>query len=427
MLGTAFEWAYCVISVLLLIHASLTPYWMLHAWWESAGRDRRSSRLADIVDLTEPRLSFSLLVPARHEELVLEATLERLAASTHPFVEILVIVGHDDHETSQVAQTVAHRRPDRVRVLTDSHEHKNKPRALNVGLTHASGDIVGVFDAEDDVSPDLLVEVDRRFRSTGADIVQAGVQLVDFHRTWYSVRNCLEYFFWFRSRLAMQADRGFIPLGGNSVFFRRAVLDSLNGWDPDCLTEDCELGVRASVDRFVVKVMYDADLVTKEETPTTLRSWIKQRTRWNQGFLQVLERGEWKRVPARNRTFAWYTLASPLIQAVTGLLIPIAAATVLLGDFPLWMTMVGFLPVIPTVTTLAVEDVGLDDLARSLGDEATWRDRLRLSVGAIPYQVLLGLAAARAVWRHHRGTANWEKTEHIGSHRQQEKEFARVG
>ncbi|MEB0161254.1 glycosyltransferase family 2 protein, partial [Pseudomonas sp. AH2 (2023)] len=77
----------------------------------------------------------------------------------------------------------------------------------------------------------------------------------------------------------------FIPLGGNTVFVTRDRLEWSKGWDDQCLAEDCELGVRLSSDGAKVVVAYNPEYVTREETPPTLKSLYKQRTRWNQGFL----------------------------------------------------------------------------------------------------------------------------------------------
>ena len=44
----------------------------------------------------------------------------------------------------------------------------------------------------------------------GASIVQAGVQLMNYGSSWYSVQNVLEYFFWFKSRLRFHAKVGMI-------------------------------------------------------------------------------------------------------------------------------------------------------------------------------------------------------------------------
>ena len=96
--------------------------------------------------------------------------------------------------------------------------------------------------------------------------MQGGVQLMNYHSNWYSVRNVLEYYFWFRSRLHFHAAQRFIPLGGNTVFVRTDLLRQAGGWDPDCLAEDCELGVRLSSAGARVAVAYDPELVTREET-----------------------------------------------------------------------------------------------------------------------------------------------------------------
>ena len=123
------------------------------------------------------------------------------------------------------------------------------------------------------------------------------MQLVNFHSSWYSLHNCLEYFFWFRSRLHLHAQKGFIPLGGNTVFVRADRLRAAGGWDPNCLAEDCDLGVRLSTVGAKVVVAYDAVMVTREETPDSLNGLYRQRTRWNQGFLQVYRKGYWKQLP----------------------------------------------------------------------------------------------------------------------------------
>ena len=233
--------------------------------------------------------------------------------------EIIIIVGDDDPDTMRTANRLAARTPDRVKVVVNTNEVKNKPKALNTGLPYCQGEIVGVFDAEDQAHPDLLNHVDHAFRVADTDVVQGGVQLVNYHSSWYSLRNCMEYFFWFHSRLHLHAQKGFIPLGGNTVFVFTKILRMIDGWDPDCLTEDCDLGVRLSSMGARVVVAYDSLMVTKEESPTTLRGLFRQRTRWNQGFLQVLDKGDWlDLLTLRQKLLAWFTLATPFLQAFAG-------------------------------------------------------------------------------------------------------------
>jgi glycosyltransferase XagB len=264
----------------------------------------------------------------------------------------------------------------------------------------------------------LLRVVDRAFRAHDADVVQGGVQLVNFRSNWFALRNCLEYFFWFRSRLHLQQKHGFIPLGGNTVFARADVLRSVGGWDAECLAEDCDLGVRLSTRGARISVCYDPYLVTREETPDTVMGLLKQRTRWNQGFLQVLRKGEWRQIPSwRQRMLARYTLCQPFLQAFAGIAILIAVASMFVAHLPVGLSLLTFLPMSPTLAMVVFELVGLREFCRVYHVRPSKTDYVRLLIGTGPYQVILAAAACRAVFRELRGHRGWEKTAHNGAHR----------
>ena len=411
---TVLSIALVLVSIFLFGVAMATLWWMLHAW-----RDPETLRATGFSgEADAPGLSFSLIVPARHEQAVLEATLEQLLTLDHPDFEVLPIVGHDDPDTAAVAEAVARRHPDRVRIVIDHNWPKNKPKALNTALPMCRGDIVGVFDAEDEVDQRLLRSVDRTFRTAEADVVQGGVQLVNFRSSWYSLRNCLEYFFWFRSRLHLQSQHRFIPLGGNTVFARTELLRAVGGWDEECLAEDCELGVRLSAMGATISVAYDPYLVTREETPDSLWALLKQRTRWNQGFLQVLRKREWRRLPLRRqRMLARYTLAQPFLQAFSGIAIPFAILCALVLKVPIGIALISFAPAVPTIAMLVFEAIGLREFCRVYYIRPKVTDYLRLLIGAPFYQVILAVASLRAVVREARGERGWEKTAHKNAHR----------
>lgn len=417
---------FVLVVLFLTFVAGTTLWWMLHAWRTPdamAGTgflSRAEGSGAGPGAMQAGRVrSFSLIVPARHEEAVLGTTLRLLARLDHPDYEVLAVVGHDDHGTRAVADEVAREHPERVRVLVDWSWPKNKPKALNTALGECRGAVTGVFDAEDEVHPELLRHVDHCFDDTGADVVQGGVQLMNYRSSWWALHNVLEYYFWFRSRLHFHAGRRFIPLGGNTVFIRTDLLRSAGGWDGECLAEDCELGVRLSTQGATVAVAYEPGLVTREETPPTVASLLRQRTRWNQGFLQVLRKGVWRGLPTlRQRMLARYTLSMPFLQAFAALLIPLSALAILALRLPVAVALLSFVPLIPTVVTVTVQAAGLREFCRNYGERARLRDYLRLAVGTLPYQTLLGYAAMRAVSREVRGSRAWEKTVHVGAHRQ---------
>ena len=401
-----FVLALLVVSIGTLVMAT-------YAWWDPSVRERTA-----YPELSGAEgLSFSIIVPCRQEvEEVMRATLDALLAQSHSDVEVIFSVGHDDPETVAIALRLASGDP-RVRVSIDRSPVKNKPRQLNTALGMCRNDVVGVFDAESIAAPDLLRNIDNSFRSTGADAVQGAVQLVNYRDSWFALRNCLEYFIWFSSRLHLQQRIGFIPLGGNTVFVRRTVLEELGGWDEDCLAEDCELGVRLSALGHPITVAYSPQLATREETPDSIRSLVKQRTRWGLGFFQVYNKGLWRSLPTRReRMMARWTLLQPHLVAMTGLAVPFCLVLAIWGSMPLPVTMFAFLPLVVIATTVALEVGMLAEFGRDHHFTIRARDYALLVVGTLPYQILLAFASVRAYFKWRTGDLRWEKTAHSGHH-----------
>jgi hypothetical protein len=69
------------------------------------------------------------------------------------------------------------------------------------------------------------------------------------------------------------------------------------------------------------------------------------------------------------------------------------------------------------LVTIAVEAAALGEFGRAFRIRIRTWDRIRLLLGAFPYQLLLAFAALRAVWREIRGQGGWEKTSHANAHR----------
>jgi cellulose synthase/poly-beta-1,6-N-acetylglucosamine synthase-like glycosyltransferase len=199
----------------------------------------------------------------------------------------------------------------------------------------------------------------------------------------------------------------------------RHLIEAAGGWDDKCLTEDADIGIRISLLGKRIAVTYDAEHVTREETPPTLASFVRQRTRWNQGFLQIVRKGDWKRFPsARQRLVAAYTLMYPFGQAFVGVLWPVSVAMILAVKMPVLLAMLSFIPLYVLGFQLLVNVVGLFEFASVYRMRIRPSDVAALTLGFLPYQFLLSVSAVRAVYREFRGMTNWEKTAHTGAHRE---------
>lgn len=401
-------------SLPLTALAFYTCYWTTYAWHSPEKHVR--TRFGRPRPATAH--SFSVIVPARAESYeILAATTAAVLAQSYPRLEVVLSIGFDDAATLAVGQRlIAENGDPRLRLSISQSPVHNKPTQLNAALPDCTGQIVGILDAETVSAPGLLAQMDAAFQVAGVSVVQGGVIMTNFQSSFISLRSSLEYFTHHRSKMHFTAAHGSMLMGGNTVFFRRELLDELGGWDETNLAEDAELSLRIQTLGHRVIVAYDPLLVSREEAPTTIRAWTKQRTRWNLGFLQTLAKGEWQRLPGtRERRLAGWNLLQPTLVSLSALALPFAALTVLTKP-PLWLAMLSWAPAVPTVLLVALECTLLQTFGREHAFHVRLLDYVKLVVSAPLYTLLQAYAAVRASVKYVRGDYRWEKTTHRGLH-----------
>jgi len=302
---------------------------------------------------------YSVLVPLYREGRILPTLLEHLEQLDYPTdrLQILLLIEADDEETRRAAGEYC--LPAHVRaVIMPPGQPRTKPRALNVGLHHADGEFLVIYDAEDRPESDQLRKAVASFRLLPADVacLQARLNFYNRKQSLLTRLFAVDYACWYDQFLPGLTDAGlarpggFIALGGTSNHFRVSALKDLGGWDPYNVTEDCDLGARLGRARLRVGLI---DSVTWEEAVPHVRPWIKQRSRWVKGYLQtylVHMRRPWQLWRELGpRGFADFQmlvggsslilLLNPLMWALTAIYIAGNAATgrFIEGLFPAWL------------------------------------------------------------------------------------------
>lgn len=228
----------------------------------------------------------SVLVPLNREPEIAAKLVERLGRIRYPrhLLDILLVVEEADDVTR--AALVAAQLPSWMRVISVPEGHpRTKPRALNYALDFCRGSIIGVYDAEDAPDPGQIESVVSGFAGAPEDVVclQAMLDYYNPRDTWLARCFTIEYAVWFRLILPGVRRLGLpIPLGGTSLFFRRAALEALGGWDAHNVTEDADLGIRLARRGWRTELVAS---VTQEEANCHIWPWIKQRSRWLKGYM----------------------------------------------------------------------------------------------------------------------------------------------
>lgn len=376
-------------------------------------------------DLKKPLYSFTIIIPALHEEDVISTTIQGVANIDYPkdLFEIFIVNRSDDEGTiSEVTKTIKmleKKGINNVRLLIPDFRPRNKPDKLNFAFTKSTKDIVVVFDAEDEVHPDILKVVNSHFMMTDADVIQGGVQLMNHRSTWFSGLNCLEYYYWFKSALHLFSKWGVTTLGGVTVFFKKEWLSKVDGWDAGCLTEDGDIGIRMSLQGAKIRVIYDEEIATKESTPLTIEAFIKQRTRWDLGFLQMLRKGDWNRMDSfKKRFLAFYILITPLGQSFSIAFIPFMIGAAFLMDMPVFISLLSTIPLFMMLIILVIQIIIMWDFTRVFKLKFPIWMPIKMAFFFIPYIFMLSFAAVRAIVKYFSSDFAWEKTPHNNTHRE---------
>jgi glycosyltransferase XagB len=146
-----------------------------------------------------------------------------------------------------------------------------KPRALNIALDAARGDLIVIYDAEDEPDSQQLRLAAARFAADPEiDVLQARLTIHNAADGWLSTLFAIEYavLFDFINPGLAALDLP-IALGGTSNHFRTRTLRRVGGWDAWNVTEDADLGLRLA--RFGARVGALAS-DTSEEAPNDLKT-----------------------------------------------------------------------------------------------------------------------------------------------------------
>lgn len=231
---------------------------------------------------------YTVIIALYREKRVVPRLIAALSKLDYPpaKLDIKLVLETDDRETMNALAGIDI--PAHVEIIVaPPGGPRTKPRALNVALPLARGHVTVIYDADDVPERDQLRLAAATFARLPQDVacLQARLAIDNTDDSWLTQLFTIEYAALFDVFNPALAEIGCpIPLGGTSNHFRTSVLRKVRGWDAWNVTEDADLGIRLARLGYHVG---DLPSSTYEEAPSTLRGWMRQRTRWMKGFVQT--------------------------------------------------------------------------------------------------------------------------------------------
>ena len=406
-----------LISCVMTLQGLLSIFMMIYAWNEPDGSPKNKSPLT----YEKPAVSFSAVIPLREENEVIYDTLHTISQINYPeeLKEVIIVCHISDTLTiAEVQRVMKILSRNNFKLITYENGPINKPRALNVGLQHVSMGVVVIFDAEDEPHKDIFNIANTIIIRQKADVVQSGVQIMNVKSKWFSALNVLEYFFWYKSMLHYFGSLGVTPLGGNTVFIKKTWIDKVAGWDETVLTEDAEIGIRLSLLGAKTKIVYDEQHVTKEEAPISISELIKQRTRWNQGFMQIVAKfPSYGFQNRKQKIISLYIFAWQFIQCLFILYSLFSILLALFSTLPPFIVLFSIFPLYIFFIQQLFSIIALKEFAKAYNIKLSFWTGLIIAIMTYPYYFILVFCSIRAACRFIKKNSSWEKTVHLNKHR----------
>jgi cellulose synthase/poly-beta-1,6-N-acetylglucosamine synthase-like glycosyltransferase len=262
---------------------------------------------------------FSILIPARNEADVIEKTLQNLLELNYSADRYEIIVIVDAKESFEKKPSTKEKVLEFIRVsspksltkikcfeipvdfdgkLNGKKLHRfvpsTKGRALNYGLTlleeKDDTHYCSFFDAESHPDKNILLHLRENIHKYGANKVYQGplFQVRNFWKiSYFSKVVALSQAF--SHEYGLPFILSFIPfLGGTNMHIPLKLLKKIGGFSSSNSTEDLDLGVRCELDGGVKPVFID--IPSSEQTPPSIKGFIRQRFRWGSGACEVLDK-----------------------------------------------------------------------------------------------------------------------------------------
>nr|WP_320145743.1 glycosyltransferase family 2 protein [uncultured Anaeromusa sp.] len=237
----------------------------------------------------QPKHTFAIVVSAHNEESVIGQLVENLHVLRYPkeLYDIFIIADNCTDATAQVAReygAIVHERFDK--------EIRGKGFAMEWMFARLfkmkrQYDAVVVFDADNLVHPNFLLEMNNRLQK-GETVIQGYMDAKNPTDTWISGTFAIA--FWLIDHIWHLAKYNIglsSVLGGTGMCISTSVLRRF-GWGATCLTEDMEFTMKVLLKG--IRTTWAHDAIVYDEKPLTFKQAWNQRKRWAQGHFDIAGR-----------------------------------------------------------------------------------------------------------------------------------------
>lgn len=354
----------------------------------------------------------SILVPCFNEERNIRETVQWALTQEYPAVEVIAVDDGSTDATGRILEELRARDP-RLRVI---HHASNQGKAigLRTGALAAHGEYLVCIDGDALLDPHATTWLVRHFLDSPRVGAVTGNPRVRTRSTMLGKIQVGEFSAIVGLIKRTQRVYGRIfTMSGVVSAVRRSALRRVGWWSPDMVTEDIDATWALQLDHWDVR--FEPNALCWILMPETFRGLWRQRLRWAQGGVEVVQKYGRRLLRARERRMwgvllehvlstAWaYLMAATIVLWLLGSALPMPSALRIETILPEWYgVLLGFTCLLQFAVSLAIDgryEGGLGSYYYWViwYPIAFWMINMATTVVAVP-RALLKQRGARALW-----------------------------
>lgn len=332
-------------------------------------------RLFRAIPLKSRKPSIAIIIPAHNEEVCIERTVKSVMANTYARKRVVVVDDGSTDRTLALLKRLKKKEP--LGNLTIVHQKNGgKATAINNALmNHVAGcSLVMVLDADSILEPTAISLMVAHFEDTRVVAAAANVKVIHGMQP-LTIAQRIEYVISHRMKRALTTYNMEYIIGGVGSTFRKNIVQKVNYFDTDTMTEDIDFTVKIINKQGNKKnrIVFAADVIAYTEGVLKFKSLIRQRFRWKYGRMQTFYKNRnlfFSKDRRHTKLLTWtylpFTLFSEVLLLIDpALIIAVLALAVMSGG------VFGFALVYLITTAFFVINILADDSEQ-------FREKMRL-------------------------------------------------
>src|SRR5581483_1683616 len=275
--------AYFFVLIILAVYG-WHRYYLVYLYMKNRGREPKAGAPLDPLPVV------TIQLPLYNEMYVADRLIDAVCRIDYPREKLEIQVLDDSiDETRSIAGAAVRRWSEQGVDIKYYHRTDRtgfKAGALEAGLKVATGEYVGIFDADFIPTTDFLMRLMPHFASPKVGMVQArwGHINADYSLLTKIQAILLDGHFVLEHGGRHRGGR-FFNFNGTAGVWRRTAIEDAGGWQHDTLTEDLDLSYRAQLRGW--QFVFVPQLIAPAEVPVEMNGFKSQQHRWAKGSIQT--------------------------------------------------------------------------------------------------------------------------------------------